>query len=93
MRSRYTAYVLELDDYLLRSWHASTRPLSIEHEAGTRWLGLRLKSAQQTGPDQAVVSFVARYRVGGQSAVRMHEISRFLREGGHWYYLDGRVQT
>ena len=93
MRSRYSAYVLELDDYLLRSWHPTTRPQAIEHEVGTRWLGLRVKSAEQLAPDQASVSFEARYRVGGQSAVRMRETSRFLREGGHWYYLDGQVQT
>ena len=38
--------------------------------------------------DHAEVEFVARYRVAGK-AVRLHEHSRFLREGGRWYYVDG----
>ena len=36
----------------------------------------------------AIVEFVARYRVGNR-AQRLHETSRFVREGGRWYYLDG----
>nr|MBV6629713.1 SEC-C domain-containing protein [Oceanococcus sp. HetDA_MAG_MS8] len=93
MRSRYTAYALALDDYVLRSWHPRTRPASIEHEPGTRWLGLRVKSAQQSAADQATVRFEARYRVGGRPAVRMRETSRFVCEGEHWYYLDGDIHS
>lgn len=93
MRSRYTAYALALDDYVLRSWHPRTRPTSIEQEPGTRWLGLRVKSVQQSAADQATVRFEARYRVGGRSAVRMCETSRFVREGEHWYYLDGDIHS
>jgi SEC-C motif-containing protein len=38
-----------------------------------------------------VVEFVARFRVGGGSAQRMRELSRFLRVDGRWFYLDGDV--
>jgi len=31
---------------------------------------------------------VARYRIGGGKAGRLHERSRFVREDGRWYYLD-----
>jgi SEC-C motif domain protein len=89
MRSRYSAYVLQNAAYLLATWHPGTRPDSIDFEAGTKWLGLTLKSARETGPDQAEVTFVARYRVGGKPAVRLHERSRFVREDGRWLYLDG----
>lgn len=89
MRSRYSAYVLDRRDYLLKSWHASTRPAPLEPDSQTRWLGLSVKRHAETGPDRAEVEFVARYRVGGGSAVRLHERSRFVREDGHWYYLDG----
>ena len=41
-----------------------------------------------TDADHAVVEFVARYRVAGR-AVRLHETSRFVREGGLWFYVDG----
>ena len=92
MRSRYCAYVLGDAGYLLRSWHASIRPaaLSFDGPAAQQpvWLGLQVKSHAVTGPDSAEVVFVAKYRIGGGSVVRMREHSRFLREGRHWYYLD-----
>jgi len=93
MRSRYSAYVLGLRDYLLRSWHAGTRPAALELDPATRWLGLEVKRHIGSDADHAEVEFVARYRVGGGSAVRLHERSRFVREDGHWYYLDGENRT
>ena len=30
MRSRYSAYVLKLEDYLLATWHPDTRPRQLE---------------------------------------------------------------
>ncbi len=89
MRSRYSAYVLEDEPYLLATWHARRRPASIGFEPGTKWLGLTVKSARELGPDEAEVSFVARYRVGGQPAVRIEERSRFVREDGRWWYVEG----
>jgi SEC-C motif-containing protein len=89
MRSRYSAFVLELEAYLLATWHPSQRPSNVTFDPGTRWLGLVVREAQDTGPDTAEVEFVARYKVGGGSAVRLHERSRFVREDGRWLYLDG----
>lgn len=89
MRSRYSAYVLGDVDYLLASWHASTRPAALATEPGTRWLGLDVRRHAMTGADTATVEFVARYKLGGAPAVRLHEVSRFVREDGRWYYLDG----
>lgn len=89
MRSRYSAFVLELEPYLLATWHPDTRPASVGFEAATKWLGLEVKSAYQTAEDRAEVEFVARCRVGGGSAVRLRERSRFRREQGRWYYVDG----
>jgi Uncharacterized protein conserved in bacteria len=94
MRSRYSAYVLGLPDYLRATWHPSTRPtaLDLDDPDGLRvvWLGLAIKSHRAAG-DRAEVEFVARYRAGGRPAVRMTERSRFVREGGRWYYVDGDV--
>ncbi len=91
MRSRYSAYVLGLEDYLLATWHASTRPatLNLGSEAPPKWLGLEVK-AHTASNDTATVEFVARCRVGGR-AQRMHEVSRFVREDGCWYYVDGVI--
>jgi len=90
MRSRYSAYVLGLEPYLLTTWHASTRPASLDlaEEQQTRWLGLDVKRHKVTGSDSAIVEFVARYKIAGR-AYRLHETSRFLREEGRWYYLYG----
>ena len=92
MRSRYSAFVVGDADYLLASWHPRTRPeaLSLDEPAGqrTQWLGLSVKQHRITGTDSAEVAFVARYKVGGGSAVRLVEHSRFGRIDGRWYYLD-----
>lgn len=89
MRSRYSAYVLGLEPYLLATWHPRTRPAAVELSPATKWLGLSVKQEQSTGEASGEVEFVARYREGGGSAVRLHERSRFVREDGRWFYLDG----
>ena len=90
MRSRYTAYTLENEDYLLATWHPSTRPDSLKLADGPhkKWLGLRVSRHEQNGKDHSIVEFVARYKVGGR-AHRLHEISRFVRESGRWFYVNG----
>lgn len=88
MRSRYSAFVLGRADYLLATWHASRRPPTLDFEPGAKWLGLEVRAHRATGPDHAEVEFVARWRVAGR-ATRMHERSRFMREEGRWYYVDG----
>ena len=89
MRSRYTAFVLDELDYLLETWHASTRPATLEGNApGLKWLGLQVRSHVQPSPDHATVEFVARSRLNGKAS-RLHEVSRFVREDGRWFYVDG----
>jgi SEC-C motif-containing protein len=88
MRSRYSAFVLARAEYLLATWHSSTRPASLDFDAGAKWLGLDVREHKVTGVDAAEVEFVARYRVAG-AAVRLHERSRFMREDGRWFYVDG----
>ncbi|MGE0013135.1 MAG: YchJ family protein [Azoarcus sp.] len=90
MRSRYSAYVLENEPYLLATWHASTRPTPplFDTHPLPKWIGLQVRSHRQTDETHAEVEFIARYRVGGR-AHRLHETSRFTREDGHWLYLDG----
>jgi SEC-C motif-containing protein len=91
MRSRYSAFVRGDAPYLLATWHASTRPASLTLEQEARWLGLEIRQHRMTGADTAEVEFVARFRVAGR-AVRQHELSRFVREAGRWYYVDGDVR-
>ena len=92
MRSRYTAYTLLREEYVLASWHASTRPekLGLAEDVASKWLGLQVKRHQQLDDAHAIVEFVARYKVAGR-AHRLHEVSRFVREDGRWFYLDCEV--
>ena len=90
MRSRYSAFVREDAAYLLATWHPSTRPASLDFDAGTRWLGLQVRSRRVVDDTHAEVEFVARSRPAGSGpAMRLHERSRFVREDGRWYYVDG----
>lgn len=89
MRSRYSAYVLRNESYLLQTWHASTRPQPPLTEEGVKWLGLEVRRHQRQAQDErATVEFVARYRSAGRGH-RIHELSNFVREQGRWWYLDG----
>lgn len=91
MRSRYTAYVRDLVDYLLATWHPDTRPASIEpNPPGLRWLGLEVKGDAVQDETHQTVSFVARSKLGGR-AHRLEETSRFVREEGRWFYVDGDI--
>lgn len=89
MRSRYSAYVLRLQHYLLATWHPSTCPTALDPGTdNAKWLGLEVRSHTILSDSSATVEFVARFKVGGR-AHRLHEISRFVREGGLWFYVDG----
>ncbi|MBL8304136.1 MAG: SEC-C domain-containing protein [Ideonella sp.] len=94
MRSRYSAYVRGLGGYLLATWHPDTRPARLDPDPpALRWLGLEVKAHRMTdGPagDRATVEFVARSKLDGR-AHRLHETSRFVREAGRWYYVDGDI--
>ena len=91
MRSRYTAYVLSNEAYLLDTWRPSTRPRHISFDQQQRWLGLKVIEAKLTGGAAAEVEFIARYRIGGATAARLHERSRFVRDAGRWLYVDGDI--
>lgn len=98
MRSRFTAFALGLPDYLLATWHPSTRPASLELDASLRWYRLDILSTAG-GPfdSSGGVEFAAYYRSlpGTPQDERVSgvqtEISRFTKESGAWYYVDGEV--
>lgn len=92
MRSRYSAYVLKLEDYLFATWYPDTRPTTLDLEAdAVKWLGLEVKRHEQPDGEHATVEFVARYKTDGR-AQRLHEISRFVRESDAWLYVDGLLR-
>lgn len=90
MRSRYSAFVAGRVDYLLATWHPSTRPESLELDGGTVWRRLDVVRVEAGGPfdDRGVVEFAAHYRHDGERGAQ-REVSAFVREDGRWYYVDG----
>jgi SEC-C motif-containing protein len=92
MRSRYTAYVLADEPYLLATWHPSTRPAKLDLSSGEQpqWIALEVKRHAVEDETHACVEFVARYRVNGR-AHKLVEISHFMYEQGSWLYFDART--
>jgi len=93
MRSRYSAYVLQLEDYLLATWHPDTRPVSLNLTDSDRhmvWLGLSIKATQKINETEATVRFVARYKdlANAGKAERLEEHSVFYRINHQWYYYQ-----
>ena len=88
MRSRYSAFAMDLTDYLRASWHSSTRPAALARDPTTRWLRLEVLESGEEG-DGGHVHFRATFREGRRFGV-LEEASRFRREAGRWYYLEGR---
>jgi SEC-C motif-containing protein len=86
MRSRYSAFAVGDPAYLLATWHPRTRPRTLDLDTHVRWTGLDVLAT--TGGSmfetEGTVEFRAHRRDGAQ-----HEDSRFVREGGRWFYLDG----
>ncbi len=91
MRSRYSAFALGLADYLLLSWHPSTRPESLELEADVQWQGLEIHGhgvLQQRG----WVEFSAHFAQQGQAGC-LREKSQFRKQAGRWYYHSGLIRS
>jgi SEC-C motif-containing protein len=88
MRSRYSAFVVGDERYLLATWHPGTRPATLALDATVRWFGLEIVSTSRGGMLDTVgtVEFVARYRADG-SAGAQHEKSSFARVDKRWVYV------
>lgn len=90
MRSRYSANVLGSAPYLLASWHPSTRPPRVDLDDDVRWRRLQIVDTARGGEDDVdgLVEFRASYR-SSEGVGLVHERSRFVREDGRWFYVDG----
>ena len=89
MRSRYSAFVLQREAYLLGTWHTSTRPAHVGFDTAGKWLGLEVRKALVSIPTDAEVEFIARFKPQGASAWRLHERSCFVLQDGRWWYVGG----
>lgn len=85
---RYTAFVKEDKDYLLRTWHESTRPKELDFEP-LHWRSLKIEAFMPLSETTARVKFVAKARDDAGNMITLKENSRFVKENGRWYYIDG----
>lgn len=92
MRSRFSAFATGDAAYLLRTWHRSTRPRSLELDPEDRWYRLDVLRTERGGllDTDGVVEFRA-YRRSPSGRDTLHEVSRFVREDRQWFYVDGAV--
>jgi len=88
MRSRYSAFAVGDGGYLLRTWHPTTRPSSVDLDPAQRWVRLDVLDVRAGGflDVEGEVAFEARYRWDGERGV-LRERSRFVRDDGRWSYL------
>lgn len=92
MRSRYSAFAVRDEAYLLRTWHPATRPPGVGFDPATRWTRLEILGASGGSAfhDEGTVEFRAHYTERGRAG-ELHENSRFVRRDGAWTYLDGAI--
>ena len=80
------------EDYLLRTHHPSTAPARLALDPAMEWRRLDIVGTSNGGPfdNEGTVEFKAYYRHGKERGV-LHENSRFVREDGRWFYVDGDI--
>jgi SEC-C motif-containing protein len=104
MRSRYTAYSKGCVDYLIATLHPKSRQKNerltlLESIQNTQWMGLTIIKTQkgQAQDKRGIVEFVALYQPAQTGLLKparanqLHERSRFIKEGGKWFYVDGDI--
>lgn len=94
MRSRYSAFALRNERYLMNSWHPDTRPGQLRLAPGHAWTGLEILGTEAGGPDDTsgTVHYRAHSRSAGGHTDALTELSRFTRLQGRWVYVDGDIE-
>lgn len=93
MRSRYSAHVKGLVDYVVDTYHpscnADQQRQEISESIDSDWCGLEVTTTE-AGKDsnEGFVTFKAYFNQDGQQYC-LEERSRFVRENELWYYIDG----
>ena len=90
MRSRYSAYVLGLVEYLIQTDTHSTQEDRSDIEAfakGVEWIGLEIVDFDTTS-----VTFKAYYNANGKTQI-LCEKSEFIRQNGVWKYDKGEMSS
>jgi len=89
MRSRYTAYVENDAEYILKTWHPDHRPDDLQMDEKVNWINLRIIDFSSSG-NKAIVEFEALLQFDGRIDA-LHEKSQFVFEKGGWLYTTGKM--
>lgn len=95
MRSRFSAFVVKNEAYLLATWDESKRPVSFDFSSEVvNWQRLEIIRCNKgrENHNQGTVEFKAYYQQDGENLV-LHEISRFTKKQGEWLYIDGAFKV
>ncbi|MCO4782786.1 MAG: YchJ family protein [Candidatus Cloacimonetes bacterium] len=97
MRSRYSAYVKNIVDYLYNTTHPKVRTKRLRTEIESwieeaQWISLEVLETKLGSKTDKIgkVEFLAEYKVKGQSH-HHHELSNFKRHNNKWMYVDGTI--
>ena len=88
MRSRFSAFCVGDEAYLLRTWHPTTRPPHIGLDKALRWERLEILQTSGGGflDSEGTVRFRAHYVERGRAGFQ-EENSRFVVQDGAWLYV------
>jgi SEC-C motif-containing protein len=99
MRSRYTAFVMQDMEYVQKTTDPQTK-FDFDFEANRSWaeesefVGLKILKTSMDG-NKGMVEFQAQFRSrageGSATVQTHHEISKFRKQAGVWYFREGRV--
>ena len=92
MRSRFSAFALNLLPYLRITWHPTTCPDDLTLDDNPDWLALEIVTSgirKYPRHNEGYVHFRATCKDAQGDTCLLEERSRFVRENGRWLYLDG----
>jgi SEC-C motif-containing protein len=94
MRSRFTAFVVKNLDYIMNTTDPQTLH-DFDMEGTKAWAAtseffkLEILKASAEG-NKGMVEFKAHFRTGDKEQIH-HEISKFRKQAGVWYFRDGKL--
>jgi SEC-C motif-containing protein len=99
MRSRYSAYALNLPEYIIQTTHPENPQYTLQESwkkqieefiQSTDFAGLDILEFEENN-NGAYVTFTAHLKQNGEY-VSFTEKSFFVKENGKWFYKDGQIQ-
>lgn len=95
MRARFTAYARRNVDFLESTWVKEKCPEKIDFsKENAAWIRLEIIQIKKgkLKDQKGLVEFKAYFLTDGEEFA-LHEISRFIKQNGRWFYLDGAVKS